>query len=102
LRKKAVCYKDTSLTRNSAPLGPYSRTMPRALRWSKEGGLFLISKVTLDCSDSQPAEGAYHDPPEAAAEQEHRHVIARVSCHLCCPRKIDVLVKKVTIDISFW
>ena len=27
-------YRGTSLIRNSAPLGPYSRTMPRALRWS--------------------------------------------------------------------
>ena len=27
-------YRGTSLIRNSAPLGPYSRTLPRALRWS--------------------------------------------------------------------
>ena len=27
-------YRGTSLIRNSAPLGPYSRTMPRALWWS--------------------------------------------------------------------
>ena len=27
-------YRGTSLLRNSAPLGPYSRHMPRALRWS--------------------------------------------------------------------
>ena len=27
-------YRGTSLIRNSAPLGPYSRTMLRALRWS--------------------------------------------------------------------
>jgi hypothetical protein len=26
--------RGTSLIRNSTPLGPYSRTMPRALRWS--------------------------------------------------------------------
>jgi len=26
-------YRGTSLIRNSAPLGPYSRTMPRALWW---------------------------------------------------------------------
>ena len=30
-------YKRISLIRNSAPLGPYSRTMPRAPRWSKGG-----------------------------------------------------------------
>ena len=28
-----MSYRGTSLIRNSAPLGPYSRTMPRALRW---------------------------------------------------------------------
>jgi len=27
-------YRGTSLIRNSAPLGPYSRNMPRALWWS--------------------------------------------------------------------
>ena len=27
-------YRGTSLIRNSLPLGPYSRTMSRALRWS--------------------------------------------------------------------
>jgi len=26
--------RGNSLIRNNAPLGPYSRTMPRALRWS--------------------------------------------------------------------
>ena len=30
-------YRGTSLKRNSAPLGPYSRTMPRAL-WRSWGG----------------------------------------------------------------
>ena len=33
--------------RNSAPLGPYSRTMPRALRWSWGGGQFLMSEAPL-------------------------------------------------------
>jgi len=42
-----VAYRGTSLTRNSAPLGPYSRTMPRALWWSEGGGLFLMSEVPL-------------------------------------------------------
>ena len=36
-------YKGTSLIRNSAPLGPYSR----ALWWSQGGGLFLMSEVPL-------------------------------------------------------
>ena len=31
---ESVGYGGTSLMRNSARLGPYSRTMPRALRWS--------------------------------------------------------------------
>ena len=48
--KKTICshsYRETSLIRNSAPLGPYSRTMPRALWWSLGGGLFLMSEVPL-------------------------------------------------------
>ena len=31
-------YRGTSLIRNSLLLGPYTRTMPRALRWSYGGG----------------------------------------------------------------
>ena len=34
-------YRGSSLIRNGAPLGPYSRTMPcRALRWSYGGAVF--------------------------------------------------------------
>ena len=40
-------YRGTSLIRNNPPLGPCSRTMPRALRWSWGGGQFLVSEVTL-------------------------------------------------------
>ena len=40
-------YRGTSLMRNSAPLGPYSRTMPRALWWYQGGGLVLMSEVPL-------------------------------------------------------
>ena len=40
-------YTGTSLIRNSAPLGTYSRKMPRAL-WRPEGvGLFFMSEVSL-------------------------------------------------------
>ena len=38
-------YRGTSPIRNRPPLGSYSRTMPRALRWSQGGGGFLISEV---------------------------------------------------------
>ena len=34
-------YRGTSLIRNCRPLGPYSRTVPRALRWSWGRGGFL-------------------------------------------------------------
>ena len=40
-------YRGTSLIRYSAPLEPYSRTMPRALRWSLGGGVFLMNEVPL-------------------------------------------------------
>ena len=44
---EAVVYRGTSLIINSPPLGPYSSTKPRALRWSWRGGLFLMSEVLL-------------------------------------------------------
>ena len=40
-------YRGASLIRNSPPLGPYSRTKPRALWWSWGGNLFLMSEVSL-------------------------------------------------------
>ena len=36
-----------SLIRNSAALRLYSRPMPRALRWSQGGAIFIMSGVTL-------------------------------------------------------
>ena len=36
-----VPYRGTSLIRNSAPLGPYRRTMRRVLGWSYGDGAFL-------------------------------------------------------------
>ena len=39
--------RGTSLIRNSAFLGPYSRTMHRALWWVLGGGRFLMSEVPL-------------------------------------------------------
>ena len=40
-------YRDSSLITNRAPLGPYSRTMSRALWKSYGWGLFPMSKVPL-------------------------------------------------------
>ena len=45
-------YRGTSLTRNSAPTGPYSRIMhgadgPREGWWFLGGGLFLVTEVLL-------------------------------------------------------
>ena len=40
-------YRGTLLIRNCAPLGPYSRIMPRALWWLYGGGLFLMSEVPM-------------------------------------------------------
>jgi len=39
--------RGTSLIINVLRLGPYSRPMPRALRWSYGGGQLLMSEVTL-------------------------------------------------------
>ena len=46
-RDSCMHYRGTSLIRNSALVGPFSRIMPRGLRWSQRGGLFLKRKVPL-------------------------------------------------------
>ena len=40
-------YRGSSLIRNHAPLGPYSRTVQRALWGPYGGGLLLMSEVPL-------------------------------------------------------
>ena len=40
-------YRGASPIRNSAPLGPYGRTMPRALQWSLGEVQFLTSEKPL-------------------------------------------------------
>ena len=55
LRGAVRAYRGTSLIRNSTPLGPYSRTMPGALWWSLEGGLFLVSEVPCRASCLMPS-----------------------------------------------
>ena len=45
--KRVMVYRGTSLIRKRLSLGPYSRPMPRALWWSEEGGLLLMSEVPL-------------------------------------------------------
>ena len=40
-------YRSTLLIRNQPPVGPYSTTIPRALRRPKGGGRFLMSEVPL-------------------------------------------------------
>ena len=44
--ERGLCYRGTSLIKNSAPLGPYSRTVPRALRWSWGGGAVSYERGT--------------------------------------------------------
>jgi hypothetical protein len=54
-------YRGTSLTRNSAPLGPYSRNMPWGLWWSWGGELDLTSSAprwkVSEREEPSPCEG---------------------------------------------
>ena len=43
-RPRHCTYRGTSLIRNSPRLGPYSRTIPRVVRWSWGGGCFLCAR----------------------------------------------------------
>jgi len=56
-RHHEIKYRGTSLMRNCPPLGPYSRTMPRALRWSWGGWLFPMSEVPLYSMPSTQSPG---------------------------------------------
>ena len=54
-------YRGTSHIRNSAPLGSYCRTMPRALWWSSGGGLFLMSEEVLYMRLLERVERKWHE-----------------------------------------
>jgi hypothetical protein len=45
--QRLMVYRVTSLIRNRRSLGPYSRTMPRALWGSQGGGRFVMIEVPL-------------------------------------------------------
>ena len=55
--QKLVCghalSRGTSLIRNSSPLGPYSRTIPRALWWAWGGGAFSYERDAPSCIPTQ-------------------------------------------------
>ena len=65
----SAAYRGTSLIRNGPLLGPYSRTIPRVLKWSQGGGLFLMSEVPLyRCGPKRPrpaghGQGCPGEPP---------------------------------------
>jgi len=59
----------TSLIKNSLPLGPNSRTMPRALWWPQGVGRFLMSEVSLYLDDAGEDEVLQRIPPD-----ERRHL----------------------------
>ena len=46
-RRACSPHRGTSLRRSTPLLGPYSRTIPRVLRWSQGEGWFLMSEVPL-------------------------------------------------------
>ena len=61
LRNRERAYRVTSLTRNSAPLGPYSRNMPWGLWWSWGGELDRTSSAprwkVSEREEPSPCEG---------------------------------------------
>jgi hypothetical protein len=70
-------YRGTSLKRNSAPIGPYSRTMLRALWWSYGGGgCFLSAKYPCTSEAPQLTRGPVIGPP---GETSRSHCFTRAS-----------------------
>jgi hypothetical protein len=67
-------YKVTSLTKNNPLLGPYSRTMSKAIWWSYGRGVFLMSEVPL-----------YGSPPETCHRPSHSHTPSLTLTHSLSP-----------------
>jgi len=75
--------RGTSLIRHRAPLGPCSRTLPRAPRWSRGGGRFLASELSLYTLNwrggTQRATGACRDEPGTAASCYRGALLIRIT-----------------------
>ena len=63
LHQKGARYRGISPIRNSTPLGPYSRTMPRALWWPYEGGAVSYERGTPVSVSPRPGSDMSAKPP---------------------------------------
>jgi len=76
-----VTRRGTSLIKNSAHLGPYSRTMPRALWWPQGGGLFLCLEEGEGEGGEAEGEGPCREP------QGVHHHSQQPACVGACQRE---------------
>jgi hypothetical protein len=67
-------YSGTSLIRNSAPLGPYRRTMPRALWWSWGGACLLSARYS--CTSPRRPLRPSRCPPSFSGPTDYSQVDA--------------------------
>jgi len=65
-QSEGLAYRGTSLIRNSPPLGPYGRPMPRALWWA-----FRMSKVPM-WGQPPRLQGAYHTELDCGRHRVYR------------------------------
>ena len=91
------CYRGTSLIRNSTPLEPYSRNMPRALRWSQGGGLFLMSEVPLCMNAGFRGGSTFTWRPKPVTLRTHKidNRKTKTSLKRCIRMQIFAVVRRV-------
>ena len=76
-------YRGTSLKRNSAPLGPYSRNMPRALWWSQlGGGCFLWARYPCSSNVSRVRTRASLGRIDLYKAWSHPHHLSVAAAHI--------------------
>ena len=73
-------YRGSSLVRKRAPLGPYSRPLPRVLWRSSGGGRFLLGEVPLYRGPGKRSSGAIESKKlQGTSSATSEHTLSRTS-----------------------
>jgi len=78
-RDEVETYRATLLIRNSAPLGPYSRTMPRIL-WKPQGGMVVSYARGTPVIEFAPMDEGREENRKRERVEERNRVRGKMEC----------------------
>ena len=95
-----IMYRVTSPIRNIATLGPYSRTVPRALWWSWWGGLFLSARYPCTVHAEAVQNVGGEQKQHLAAGDSHHAQLSSISGSSRDPETLETILNTKGVRIS--